>query len=399
MATKATANKSRKARLMPCVRCTKKFEKTQMVKRILSGKWCCKKCASKFPETGCCAVCNKVFPAADLERDADRMLYCSEHLPVVVRKKKEVSDTFGWYVLQVEPGQEGKIKKAILKKLKVENKKNLCKRIIIPKKFEEMVVNQKGIQVATGFAPTQQAAAHDAQMRMPDCEAEHGECRYSIFRSRSDEPDKEGNDFTWVIKTVNPNKEKKTLQVKKFPGYMICQLDYGADMKVIIERTRGAWGLLLKPVVVGHRIETAFSKRKGGWVYKVRTPDAKDTVARGGPYAEKAQARTAGEAAKAKAEEFKPTPMKTREAAELILAQKTLNAIAKNPEERDKAIYSYRVGSTVKVIAGAFEGTITKVTKIDREDKVNVKAWVNIDILGHPVEQELEYWQLELVSY
>jgi len=91
--------------------------------------------------------------------------------------------------------------------------------------------------------------------------------------------------------------------------------------------------------------------------------------------------------------------MKDRESAELLISQKTVNAIAKDKTERNKAIYDFRVGSKVQVIHGPFEGMESTVKKIDREDKVNVKVWIDILILGHPIEQECEFWQLNTLSY
>jgi transcription antitermination factor NusG len=382
-----------------CMRCKRSNLKSKMVKRILSDVLVCHGCSVKYPEMAFCAKCNARFPAEKLDKAADGQIFCEQHMPERVKKVKP--DTFGWYVLQVEPGRESKIKKDILRRLKIENKKHLCKRLLIPKKFEEKVVSLPGKLVVEGKEPTQRQAVFAAQCKLASLESEGTgvEYRYSIFRSRGVEKGREGNDFTWQIKTVPLEKQLKTLQVKKFPGYLLCQIDYGADMKAVFERTRGAWGLLLQPVVVGHLIEVKQSKKTMWWNWKVRTPDSKDIVVKGGPRQDKDQARSDAEMAKAKIEEFKPTALKTREAAEILIQQKTVNAIARNPEEINKANINFRVGSDVEVIYGQFKGVKSKVMKIDREDKTNVKVWIDIPVLGHPVPVEVAYWELKTVSY
>lgn len=387
-----------KTKKIRCTRCSKPFLKRQLVKRVLSDNYCCKKCTDKFPESGYCSVCSKQFPADELEKNLDGLIFCSEHFPRRVKTVK--SDSFGWYVLQVEPGRERKVKKDILRRLKIENKTHLVKRLIVPTKFEERIVPVAGKMVLEGRAETRAIAAKTAQMKAASLEVKNGaEYRYVVFQSKGEERGKEGNDFTWQVKTVPAERRLKMLQVKKFPGYLICKLDYGADMQVIIKRTKHAWGLLLKPVVVGHLIQITWSKRRGGFMWKVRTPSSKDIVAKGGPRAEKDQARSDAEVAKSKVEEFKPTPMKDRESAELLIEQKAVNQVARNPEVRDKASVPFRVGSLVDVIEGDMIGVRSTVEKIDRTDKVNVKAWITVPVLGHPVPYELEYWKLKCVKY
>ena len=120
---------------------------------------------------------------------------------------------------------------------------------------------------------------------------------------------------------------------------------------------------------------------------------------KGGPKATREEARTAGEIAKAKIEEFKPTGMKTQEAARVMLEQQIFNEMQKNPAERDKAEVNFRRGSLVEIIDGAFKGVQGKVTSIDRSDKTAVKAWVEVPVLGHPVPCEIEFWMCKVVSY
>ena len=389
-----------------CEKCRKATPKKMLIKRY-TGKTYCGKCQSKFPELSSCVHCFKTFPIGDLEKDEDGQMFCEAHIPTKQRKVVE-DDAFGWYVLAVEPGTEGRVKKDILRKLRIGGHKHLMKRIIIARKFEEAVVRKRGELVGEGIGDNPKHAADLAKMAiqklggredMGDDEVtEVQSLRYTVFRSRNAEG-LERNDFTYQIRTVSPDKERKTIQVKKYPGYLICQMEFTADLKRAVASVRGAWEFLLRPVVVGHLIEVKFSKRKGGFVYKVRTPDKKTVVASGGPFVDKAKAQTVAETARDRVEAFKPTPMKTKEAAEVLLAQQTVNAIAKDPEELNKAIYNFRVGSKVKVVHGPFTGAESIVTKIDREDKVNVKVWIEIPILGHPIPQEVEYWHLSTISY
>ncbi len=381
-----------------CGRCNRPSTRRELTRRKISNLLVCKKC-NRIPEQGFCVKCSKQFPADQLEKNDDGQILCPDHLDEP--REKQDKDLFGWFVLAVEPGCEGRVKKDILRKLRIQDKKSLMKRIIIPKKFEEMVVNKKGVKVAEGQDSNRAECFRQATAAIDKLEAEGSTLQYaySTFRSEGIEKGREGNDWTWVVKTVPPEKERRTLQVKKFPGYLICQMEYCADLNRVVEITRGAWDFLLKPVVVGHLIAVKYFKRKGGFMWKVLTPDKKTVVAKGGPFREKGVARNHAETAKAKIEEFRPTPMKTREAAEILIAQKTVNAIARNPEERDKAIINYRVGSTVKVIHGTYQGLESKIEKIDREDKVNVKVWLNVPVLGHPIPVEFEYWQVETLSY
>lgn len=355
-----------------------------------------------------CPICFKSYYKVELVRHPDTgASVCENCCPDRSRKKKE-DDSAGWFVLGVEPGREGKVKKAIIRQAKIEQKTHLIKRIIIARKFEEAVVGKKGIILDYGEEPSRADAFLVARRKLmsflkEEFTEDHPGYRYIVFRSRSEERGRESNNWTWQIKTVPEEKERRTLQVKKYPGYLICNIVYDADMKRIIDRTPNQWGLLLQPVHVNHLVEVKFSKKRGGWVYKVRVPaetvKERTVVAEGGPFLERETARAHGQQAKAKVEEFKPTGLESKEAAEILIAQKTFNQISKDPEERDKAVVQFRVGSEVLAIEGQFKGTRGKVLKINKVDKTQVEARVEISVMGCPLQVDIPFWNLQTVNY
>lgn len=415
-ATKKTAEK------FPCHHC-----RTPLIRRQLilspSGRLWCKPCSSRWQPvstnstgseyrkakpkkikvtTGCCVVCDRRFLLKDLIKCPDTFqTYCEDHNPRRRIKKAEKSSTFGWYVLSVEPGSEGKVKKNLLRKLRIHNATSLVKRIIIARQFEDRIVPKKGEIVAEGSGHIDKRnATNEAKVRCQQiCLKSGAEHRYYALPDKADEKGKESNTWGWRVVTVPADKEMRTIGVKKYPGYLICQLDFTPEFDRILKKVPQQWGLLLKPVHVGHLIQVTESVRYGGWMWKVRQPGDRTIVAKGGPKQTREEARTAAEDAKAKIEEFKPVPLDSEEAARELLSQQIFNDLNKNPQERDKAIINYRVGSTVEITEGAFRGVTTKVEKIDRTDKVHVKVWVNVPVCGHPVPAVIEYWQCRTIAY
>lgn len=397
------AAKQKKSTKFRCVNCKFSFEKKKIVKRS-SGRLMCVRCNAKHPETGCCVTCDKRFNLDGLIKCPDTfMLYCEDHAPGKRKKKIEKSDTFGWYVMQVEPGKEGIVKKNLARKLRIAGQSSLLKRCIIARHFQDMIVPKRGEVIATegGFANKLlaiQAAKAKCQQIFHETGIEH---RYSAFPDKAEEKGKESNTWQYRISTIPEEKELRTVGVKKYPGYLICKLDFTPEFTRILKQVPMQWGMLLAPIHQNFLISVSYSKRYDKWKWMVKQ-DGKTVVAESTPMQmqdTREAARTCAEEAKAKLMEFKPIPLASEEAARELLNQQIFNEVSKNPAERDKAIVNFRVGSEVEVIEGTYKGIVSKVLKIDRSDKVKVKVWIEILVLGHPVPYELDFWQLKTISY
>lgn len=363
-----------------------------------------KKKVVKKPLKMACVFCDKVYYMAEFIQCPETLQYYCENCPAptaVKEPKKIPKENFGWFVLAVEPNKEGLVKKGLLRQLKIDGRKELVKRIYIPRKFEEVVLQKKGVEVAKGEGDNQHHCSIQAQNAIRELEQNNDspiKYRYTIFRAPPIEKGRESNTFAYKVSTINEEVERKVIQVKKYPGYLICQLTYCPELETTLKKVRGQWGLLLKPVVVGHLIQVKYSKRVGGFVWKVLDPASKSVHAKGMKGTEPS-ARSEAEKAKAKLEEFRPIPLKTKEAAELLISQKAVNQIAKDPVERDRAIINFKVGSTVEVTDGVYKRVQGQVIALDKSDKTNVQVSVQTRLMDQLVSVSVPHYLVRVVAY
>jgi transcription antitermination factor NusG len=329
-----------------------------------------------------------------------------------------------WYVLQVEPGCESQVRADINKQLRIRNLERRVRRIMAPATLVERVGPRVGDTLAEGtytppadFRPARgndlyRCAKEVARLAAAEIYArteggtvadyDHMDSfpglRIQTF------PGKAAGTIDWKVKEfMELETVRKVVRGLKYPGYMLIDMDYDEETAHVIKTTRNAWGLLLKPVVTGHLIKlserTSQYAKPGqnlGWRWRVQEPEGGPVVAKG--YApSKAEARAAAEIAKSKAEEFKPTAMKSQEVAEALVAQTAVNQIMKDKEELNKAVCNLRPGDAVRVAAGAFRGCSGEVVRLVKnpKDKADVKVELKLRIMGVNTPATLPHHEVE----
>lgn len=189
-----------------------------------------------------------------------------------------------WYVVKVQSGREESIKNAIVRKVKIDGLEEYVGRILIP--TEKVTELRNGKRVV-----------------------------------------------------------KKR---KKFPGYLMCQVEFNDKILYLFRETSG----------VGDFV--------GGSLHKP------------------------------------PTPMGEREVERMLLDEDDTTSAKKegSPEkEKKKFIIPYGVGDRVKVRDGTFKDMDGEVKEINypHDTNENPKVKVVLSIWGRPVDVEVEYWQVDPV--
>jgi transcription termination/antitermination protein NusG len=189
-----------------------------------------------------------------------------------------------WYVVKVQSGREESIKNAILRKVKIDGLEEYVGRILIP---SEKVTELRGGK--------------------------------RVVKKR-----------------------------KKFPGYLMCEVEYNDKILYLFRETSG----------VGDFV--------GGSLHKP------------------------------------PTPMGEREVERMLLDEEEVTPKKGGHEEeptKKKFIIPYGVGDRVKVRDGTFkdmDGEVKEITD-PHDSKENPKVKVVLSIWGRPVDVEVEYWQVDPV--
>ncbi len=135
---------------------------------------------------------------------------------------------------------------------------------------------------------------------------------------------------------------------KKFPGYLMCEVEFNDRVLYLFRETSG----------VGDFV--------GGSLHKL------------------------------------PTPMNDREVERMLLDEDEKPSGAKGGEEsvtKQKIIIPYGVNDRVKIRDGTFkdmEGEVKEITH-PSDPKENPKVKVVLTIWGRPVDVEVEYWQVDAV--
>lgn len=371
---------------------------------------------------------------ADMERNENGRLMCRKCAGLDDVAPAPTDDGLAWYVINVEPGREGEVRKEILKRVRINNLEASVKRVMSPSQLTERVGPKTGPVVAEGYVegnPTADtydrareagklAAAELYLKEHPtadDVTAEDIAGQDSIpgFKVTTF-PAKRPGFVEWKVRPFNELETvRKVVKTRKYPGYMLVNCEWTPNVAHLITKTRGVWGVLLQPVVTGHHIKISVTKPTkemaedlGSWAkaaeecanrgarWRVVTPDGGTVVAKG-KCRTKDEARMAAEKAKAVAEEFKPTRLKDKEAAEALMAQKAVNQIVKDKEELMKAVVNVRAGDSIRVKAGAFRGTRGTVVRVIRnpKDKSDVKVECTLTIMDRPVPLTVNHHDVE----
>jgi transcription antitermination factor NusG len=345
-----------------------------------------------------CIGCDKLFSREEMTPNENGSLRCPNCIGTRKRVKKEKPAGHLWYVMQVEPGYDGKAKKDLLRRLRIEGDSHLVKKAVIPRLLKDDMVAPAGMVMDTGTEET-----HKDAFRAGEAEA----LRLLGWTKGAEEPqwrehyrltihhDEKTGKYVWKVRTKEPA-EYKTIAVKKFPGYVLLHALWGKELDNYIGKTRYSWGLLLRPVVKDLKTEVTKSQRKGGgWLWKVRTANLDAIVARGRKDSESG-AWEAAKSAKASLEEFRPTALKTQEAAELLIAHTAVSQIMRDKQEMQKRTLAFKPGHEVEILEGVWKGNKEAVvSKIDTTDKTKPVVWVTVKMWGNPVTVEIPHHSLK----
>jgi transcriptional antiterminator NusG len=205
----------------------------------------------------------------------------------VAKTPAEPENKKKWYVVKVQSGREDSIKNNLERRVKIENLEQYVGRILIPIEKVTEVRNQKRI-------------------------------------------------------------EKKR---KKFPGYLMCEVELNDDVKVLFRESSGVGEF------VGGRID-------------------KD-----------------------------PAPMSDREVERMLMDTDTVGEGGKEggkkPKDEEqktkKIVLNFAVGDRVKVLQGMFKDSEGEVKEIPPNPAENSKVKVIVQFWGKPVDFEVDYWQVERV--
>lgn len=326
-----------------------------------------------------------------------------------------------WFVLQVEPGSEAQVRKDVMKQVRVRNLHGQIRRLLSPSAFAERVGNRVGDVLADGFD-----AGDNGRPRWEEAKAAGHAAAAAIYAKREGLavedvldldgfpglrvqcfPGKSAGVVGWKVREYfELETVRQVITVRKFPGYMLVNMDYNEETAHVLKSTRNAWGLLLQPVHTGHLIKVTERKsqfatpgQELGYNWRVTTSDGQTVVAKG-KAASRGQAFGLAEAAKMKIEAFKPTAVKDQEAAELLIAQKAVNQIKKDKDEKDKAVVNLHVGDRVRVRNGAFRDCKGEVVKINRDpkDKTRVTVDCTLTIMDRAVPLTVNHFDLERLT-
>lgn len=309
-----------------------------------------------------------------------------------------------WYVLQVEPGNDRKARKDLLRLSRINRLTNKVKRVIVPTKLAEVVVKPSAVTVAEGWDTDPVTCKHVGRRKAVELTPEElrgadgGSATPGLWVSVF-EDDRKG--WGWKVKKAGEGEPRRaTRSVKKFKGYVFCKLVYDADTAALLKKTRYAWGLLLQPVVTNIKVVVKTSKATGMSWWVIRHPETNDELARSDrKYDTKAAAREAGLAKKTEMEEFRPTALRTKEEAEMLVAEQFVKDIRKDKAAMNKAVVNLKVGDQVEITGeSAWRGKVGKLTVLDKTDPTNPVTKLEATHMGVPIELTIPYWDLKRVT-
>lgn len=404
---------------------TKTTKTSTTARKTLSAKGRAKKAPK--PTRSVCLSCPGakslvLHDIKDMHRNENGRLVCDSCYAPPPKQTAAADRLDKWYVIQVEPGAEGQVRKDILKQVRIRNLEGQVRRVMSPACLVEKVGPRSGAVLAEGYIEgPADTEGYDKARAVALHAAQEIYLKQNPETELDDIPDFQppgmkittfpgtqkgtGKPFIqWKVREYNELETvRRVVKGRKYPGYMLINMDWNVETERLVRKTRNVWSILLDPVVTGHLIKLSertskFAKpgQNLGWNWRVCEPDGGKCVAKG--WADtKLAARSAAEKAKATAEEFKPTALDTKEAAEALIAQKAVNQIVKDKAELLKAVCNLRVGDAVRVKAGAFRGVGGEVTRVIRnpKDKTLIKVDVTMRLMGRPVPQTFNHYDLE----
>ena len=291
-----------------------------------------------------------------------------------------------WYVIQVEPGKDGSVKKEILRRVRIENLESEVKRVLTPTKFQDIIAPKGGDTLGDGSGIVTANEARKIANEFAIKKAEDNQ----VYQEDPDKPthpykvtvweEEKTGKWSWRVRIMN-EPTQRTIRVLKYPGYVIINMRWGGATENLITKIRGVWGFLIRPVAPDYKIKVNNKPTQKGFRWKLFSINNKETIEFGHEPTE-LKARQEAEKALSKAIEFVPTPMDTQEAAETLIQEKAVNQIVKDKEEYQKVNLSYKVGDKRVLTNGPYKGVEVVIESVDRSDKTNPKITVGFELFG-----------------
>lgn len=273
-----------------------------------------------------------------------------------------------------------KCRKDLIKKCKDWGCKDIG-RVIIARRFNDGMYAPSGKVLAEGSEKTHneafRAGEREAQRLSgsEDDELWRATMKVTVFM------DEKTGKYGWKVRTKEAP-VRKVVKVKKYPGYILVQCRYSPVLADIVKRTRFSWGLLLKKLYEDKNLSVKVSEsKKGGYRWRVVQTTIKEIVAKGRADS-LALAEERARYAKEQLSTFSPTALKTKEAAEQLIAQKALNQISKDKTELYKVHVGIRVDDQVRVTDPTWKGVEGKVLSINKKDKTKPTATLAVTVMG-----------------
>lgn len=271
-----------------------------------------------------------------------------------------------YYVIAVEPGKDRRVRKEILRRRAIESMEDCIGRVICPIETKEVLLEQQGVEIATGFDVDPNVAKQTALARAwqeyecslpgdtsPDYDTipkyDPEGYRTRIFPKKATEKGKQGNGWTWVVKRMESSRRMVTNRVLKYPGYVIIHMDYAEDTFHLITKIRHVWGFLPIPIPLSAKPTESELEARESWM---------------------------------------PTALESEEAAELLIQQANENKKVKGTKG-----LNFKVGDTVTIKDGAFlnmAGKVLAIAGTERDSDVTVQ----VRLLSRDIPVQVKVWQV-----
>jgi transcription antitermination factor NusG len=319
-----------------------------------------------------------------------------------------------WFVLEVTPGKEDRVKRDVWRRLRRFDLDHAVKQLLIPTQLAERLTHKAGRVLDSGVAPARGdavRAGRDAARLVagydgkpaPDGASGTPGVRIRTIPEVSERKDEDGKArkvptgrWKWDVVEVLPDRNREVVRQKKYPGYILFHGVYSADLEKVVAKVRHTGGFLLPPVVRNHLAQVSKSL-KGGYIWRVRDPESGEIVVKGRA-PDEGRAKAAADAAKAELEKFTPSFLADQESAELLVRQRAVDQIAKDPAEKNRAVLNFKPGDEVAVTGGPFKGLAATVKAVDKSDKANPHVTAELTIMGTKVAVRVEWYDISPIK-
>lgn len=249
-----------------------------------------------------------------------------------------------WYILSVNMGMDDRARRDIKKRKKIEGLERVIGQVYSPYYLVEETLPKAGdvIKEGIGLDPKSareagnMAAWFEIQAEVCDPRTCPSGWRVQVFPAKNKETGKVTNGWMWKLVKERDEEERKVLRKrKKFPGYLVANLELTPDAFHLVTEAEGVHCILMS--------------------------------------------------------NDKPTPMESEEAALLLLERTAVNKeYLRHREENKKVELDYKVGDKVVVTEGVWKRQSGKVVQISGPDNDPLIS-VMVSMLGREFPVQISH--------